>query len=526
MEKKKVLLGSPVCQKSNILREFLDSLTRLEQENVRIEYIFVDDNHEEESSRQLLLFAQNKPVRLYQSVDKEKNPETYVCDDATHYWKDHLIWKVAKFKDFMIQKAIEGSYDYLFLIDSDLLLYPRTITHLIETGKDIISEIFWTRWYPENPELPNVWLYDSYDMVRRLRGESLTPEEQMKRQQAFLNQLKVPGVYEVGGLGACTLISRKALLQGISFREIENLTLWGEDRHFCIRAKALGLDLFVDTYYPAYHIYRESVLAGVSDFKKKCDADKGRLEVKERINEKYLSVHRPKLTLSMIMKNEANRYLEKVLEEHRHYIDEAVIIDDGSTDNSVDLCRKILRGIPYQIIQNPVSKFQNEVELRKQQWEETVQTNPEWILNLDADEMFERKFKEKVQDLICNPDVDLYFFRLYDFWDDNHYREDKYWQAHSIYRPFLIRYRPDFQAEWNETPLHCGRFPQNITMLSYALGDLRIKHLGWADPKDRLAKYLRYLQLDPESRYGWKEQYESILDPNPGLVEWEESPLR
>ena len=35
---------------------------------------------------------------------------------------------------------------------------------------------------------------------------------------------------------------------------------FGEDRHFCIRAAALGFTLYVDTHYPAYHIYRESDL--------------------------------------------------------------------------------------------------------------------------------------------------------------------------------------------------------------------------------------------------------------------------
>ena len=82
------------------------------------------------------------------------------------------------------------------------------------------------------------------------------------RRQHFLNQLKRPGIYEVGGLGACTLISRKAIKLGVSFSQIPNLSFWGEDRHFCIRAAALGLKLYVNTRYPAYHIYRESDLKG------------------------------------------------------------------------------------------------------------------------------------------------------------------------------------------------------------------------------------------------------------------------
>jgi len=48
-----------------------------------------------------------------------------------------------------------------------------------------------------------------------------------------------------------------------------------------------------------------------------------------------------KLTLSMVVHNEADRYLRRALEAHRAYIDEAVIIDDGSTDESVELCREV-----------------------------------------------------------------------------------------------------------------------------------------------------------------------------------------
>ena len=71
----------------------------------------------------------------------------------------------------------------------------------------------------------------------------------------------------MGGLGACTLIARAALLKGVRFKQIENLRiLKGEDRFFCVRAAALGLELFVDTHYPAYHIYRESDLEGVPEY--------------------------------------------------------------------------------------------------------------------------------------------------------------------------------------------------------------------------------------------------------------------
>lgn len=78
--------------------------------------------------------------------------------------------------------------------------------------------------------------------------------------------MRIPGIYEVGGLGACTLISQHAIKAGVSYNQIRNISYWGEDRHFCIRAAALGIPLFVDTHYPALHLYRDSDLSKVEDF--------------------------------------------------------------------------------------------------------------------------------------------------------------------------------------------------------------------------------------------------------------------
>lgn len=228
---------------------------------------------------------------------------------------------------------------------------------------------------------------------------------------------------------------------------------------------------------------------------------------------------KPKVVLSMIMRNEAGRKLKECIEEANHYIDLAVIIDDNSSDNSVEICQQIL-GDKLILIHNDRSKFSNEVTLRKQQWEETIKTNPDWILNIDADQIFEIKMRDEINNLINQDQIDVFYFRLYDFWNETHYRDDHYWCGHKSYTPFLIRYRKDFVQRWRETPQHCGRFPQSCMELPGACNAMRIKHYGWANVEDRAAKYYRYMQLDPGGKYGWQAQYDSILDPNPNLVEW------
>jgi len=554
--KSRVLAASPVRQKEIILFEFLESLEMLDTTGLDLDFAFIDDNNEHDlladfarRKNRVRVFPGSTPGNADESAPRDA-ADFYLCDEVTHHWREELIWKVAAYKDKFIKIAIEEGYDYLFLVDSDLYLHPKTLTHLVSLEKDIISEVYWTRWEPSLQPLPQVWVADDYQMYYARRDEVLTEDEKRKRISKFLKMLSKPGTYKVGGLGACTLISRRALCKGVSFSEIYNLGLAGEDRHFCIRAAALGLELYADTHYPPFHIYRKSELKALTEYKKQIFsagtgavlANKGiagnsatRLQagqtigVEEKEDSQNIATAKPwagpvekrdKITLAMLVRNEADRYLEKVLQHAAAYIDSAVILDDASEDNTVEVCKKALDGISLTLVSNKKPCFHNEVVLRKQLWELAVNTNPDWILILDADEVFEDRAPGVLRLLARRPGVYYYSFRLYDMWDEHRYREDAYWNAHKWYRPFMVRYVPGFNYVWKNTPLHCGRFPQNIAELKGETSELRIKHLGWMKPEDRLKKYYRYKKLDPQGIYGIAQQYESILDPRPNLVTW------
>jgi hypothetical protein len=502
---KRVLIASPIRQKPAILTEFLACLQALDRTGLILTFIFIDD-HDSPSSALQQFAAANPGVTVLPGTEQS---QAYRCNEQTHYWQEDIVWKVAKYKDYFIQLACEEQYDYLFLVDSDLALHPKTITHLVSLGKDLVSEVYWTQWEKELIPLPQVWLGGQYRLHEQGDGNPLTEEETGKRQREFIHKLHCPGTYRVGGLGACTLLSKKALAAGVSFCRIDNLDLVGEDRHFCVRAAVLGLELYADTYYPPYHMYRESELPGLLLHKEKYDYQESRPS--------------PRLTLAMLVRNESARFLEKVLTHAASYADEVVILDDASTDNTVELCRHCLANTPHQIVVNNEAGFHNEIVLRKQLWDMAAATKPDWILILDADETFEDNIIQLMPFLLRNPQADIYHFRLYDMWSKTHYREDSYWQAHLHYRPFLVRYQADYEYSWQETPQHCGRFPLNLTHLRGVPCQTRLQHWGWSRPVDRLDKYYRYKRLDPNALYGSKEQYQSILDPKPNLIKWQDS---
>ena len=504
--KKRVMIASPVRQKPSILRQFLLSLKRLHIPTVELTFAFVDDNVDAESQRLLAEFEHGVQCIVIQPENSPREQGDYIQDEITHHWKEDLIWKVAGFKDLLIEKALASGMEFLFLVDSDLVLSPYVLEHLISCGKEVVSEVFWTSWKPGQIQLPQVWAQGEYEMAPRRREERLGQEESERRTRDFIRNAYSPNLFRVGGLGACTLIRRSALEKGARFSEIDNLTYWGEDRHFCIRARALGIELWADTTYPPLHLYRESDLETVDGYVKWASRDRWA---------------QPSITLSMVVRNEAGRFLERALDRHRDFIDSAVIIDDASEDNTVDIIQRSLQGVPLKIIKNPHSKFHNEIALRKQQWEQTIATQPDWILNLDADEVMDDRALQSLRALAQQRERQYIGFSLYDMWSDTHYRDDDLWTAHKRSWGFLFRYTPFFAYEWNSVGLHCGRFPANLRFFGLAHTNLRIQHLGWSREEDRLAKWRRYTSLDPEGRFGSMAQYQSILDAAPQLVQWE-----
>lgn len=552
----RILIGSPVRQEAEILSEFLTSLRELNADGIELHYYFIDDNEDIKSKKILRDFkssVENVIIEDSSNFFAENNIK-YVCTESNHIWKKELIERITDFKNKIINYSSEKDFDYLFFIDSDIVLTPCTLKHLLSRKLDIVSNVFWTQFVNGGPLVPQVWLQDESNCYLRDWDNELTLSLKKQKNANFINQLKIPGIYKVGGLGACTLISSKAIKKGVNFSLIENLSFWGEDRHFCVRAKALGLELYVDTVYPAYHIYRKSYLAGVEKFKKfgydpndfiynplenkkikrRLDKTKDLIslkfqDTKNKIKQLQLAMflkHRvtnnETITVSMIVHNEEKRYLVKVLEAAKKYTNKFVIIDDASTDGTADLCKKVLKDCELKLVINEHSLFSNEYKLRKKQWDETISTKPGWILFLDADEILEKNFKDKLPYLLKNKDLDYYSFRVYDMWNETSYREDAYWKNDTYHR-FMVRYQPKYNYKFLKKKQHCGRMPANVANMNGAEYDIKVKHLGWMNEIDREKKYNRYMNLDKDGTYGNREQYESILDKNPNLVIFEEN---
>lgn len=230
----KILLGSPARQDTRIFEQYIKSLNGLELPCQVDRFFILND-------------AGNLKPYLKKSEYIEYNTgDHYEKTPVTHRWSAENLDKMPTMRNMLIKKTLSGGYDYLFMVDTDLILQPQTLMALLSADKDIIAEIFWTKCHP-NPD-DNRMQVNCWDYGQNLRYEN--------SKEIWKN----PGVYRVGGTGACILIHRRVFESGVDYSPIYNLDLKGEDRFFSVRAVCHNFELFIDTHYPCLHLYREQEL--------------------------------------------------------------------------------------------------------------------------------------------------------------------------------------------------------------------------------------------------------------------------
>lgn len=238
-----LVLFTPVRQDVDVLAVALESWRALTLPlGTSLNFWFHDDNDDPRSQTMLADFVAEAPGREIVSRSRDfprAEDDVYSRAGATHVWSNPAIQRVARIKDAAIDRFLGGEATHLLLIDSDIVVHPATLERLLSRDRDVVAQLFWTRFLPEAPLMPNAWDVHPSRFVSA----------------ASLQRLREVGTYEVGGLGACTLLSRHALELGSRFALLPSVDLWGEDRHFCVRASALGLRLYLDTAHPAFHVY-------------------------------------------------------------------------------------------------------------------------------------------------------------------------------------------------------------------------------------------------------------------------------
>jgi hypothetical protein len=220
------------------------------------------------------------------------------------------------------------------------------------------------------------------------------------------------------------------------------------------------------------------------------------------------------LAASLVVRNEAGRYLEACIDHLADFCDLVVVWDDASDDDTLELlagrhdCLRLHGSIQPGF-------FIHEGHVRQRLLDATLSWSPTHVLAIDADEFVDdgaglRRTLEHSTRRIWGLDME-------EVWnldgDELEIREDGGWRTHPV--PAVWRVTGDPAGfRMRDRRLACGRVPAQMNKPRAALpAGANILHFGWANPATRQARFNRYAEAD-RGRFHARRHLDSILWPD------------
>lgn len=195
-----------------------------------------------------------------------------------------------------------------------------------------------------------------------------------------------------------------------------------------------------------------------------------------------------RIVAAILARNEAGRYLRDTIDSLHPLVDDILLLDDNSTDETPQLAKAL--GCQVRTRTGPLMWGQ-ESSARQELWQWGSEVCGDgWLYIADADHV--TKADPEAWKALCTSwTVNAWAFPLYDLWDSpDTYRSDGYWQAHHHPRPWL--FKPSaVHGTWSERGIHVGHAPVGNWIVGYPEG-MAIHHLGWMKAEDRKVKHSRY----------------------------------
>ncbi|HAV43652.1 TPA: hypothetical protein DCX15_06565, partial [bacterium] len=314
--------------------------------------------------------------------------------------------------------------------------------------------------------------------------------------------------------GFCLLFTRK-VFEEVGFLD-ERFNPGGfDDNDYCLRAFRKGFALIIagDTFI---HHFGSKTL-DLPPFKHM----KRGMANQEKFIRKWLDDKSQKVFAMYRIKN-VERWIGQSLAKTSEFADGIVILDDGSKDGTPEIVKQFPKVVDYKYHNRSLQEARDRQELL----EMTKSYNPDWIVAIDGDEVWEDKVnRDYIQRLArpFDPEINAYVVRYFTFWDDiKHYRADGIFGSMSNIRMF--RNLPNqFMHSDHPQGFHVNsvpRFPWGCR----AVTSIRVKHYGYVNEEDRLRKFLFYTKFDTDKRRTdiGNEDYHHLVSQTVRRRKWKE----
>lgn len=229
----KILIGCPTYDgHAHCIQRFIESLKNLSYKNFDVLFV---DNSLQDSYAKLISDAGYEVLR---------NPAS-----------GERIVNIINNRNLVIQRALEKKYDYLFFVDTDILLPVGAIEKLLAVDQPVVSGVYLGGLKIGNDVKIAPVLYDFSEREDYVK---LFP----------MNDVLDDLVLAVAACGFGCCLVRADVLEKVKLRFSEK-TMSGEDVLFCHDARNLGYKIFANTGVKCTHIASSGDIefpAGVANF--------------------------------------------------------------------------------------------------------------------------------------------------------------------------------------------------------------------------------------------------------------------
>jgi hypothetical protein len=198
------------------------------------------------------------------------------------------------------------------------------------------------------------------------------------------------------------------------------------------------------------------------------------------------------------------KYLKKSLDEFKRLCDDAII----ATNNADDDTKALIDEYGYHHYEDNREWGKYQPDIKTDLLTKAGELKPDWIIAIDADEVFAPEFTREEAERLANTGEIAYYFLVVNLYND----EQHFAHSKGIQRFWNIRfykYAPEYGLQFLKKALHCGLGPP----IAYKYGwhaPYYLLHYGLMLPEDRARKQARYHKYDPTKKFKAGAYYDEL----------------
>ena len=202
-------------------------------------------------------------VPTFESIYPDTFKSIYDLDPAGHELHFEFVrgYDCATARNRIAQKALDGKYDYVLMVDNDVVLPKDVLLNLFEDPKDVCLGYYAHRdadnLYRGNTCICRLHDNDGTEYYNYPLESEYTAAEIAEMKQQGITKLRIHG----GGMG-CALI-RTDVFRRIRYPwydwvnyDDDNRGMLSEDLYFCERCKSARIPIYTDVRAGCGHILR------------------------------------------------------------------------------------------------------------------------------------------------------------------------------------------------------------------------------------------------------------------------------